>query len=64
MVIRMLTAKEIQVLELRAKNLTQIQVSKKLGISQAAVSHFEKNALRKIKEARQTMEVAKRLKIK
>ena len=60
----MLTAKEIQVLELRAKNLTQIQVSKKLGISQAAVSHFEKNALRKIKEARQTMEVAKRLKIK
>jgi len=64
MVIRMLTAKEIQVLELRAKNLTQIQVSKKLGISQAAVSHFEKNALRKIKEAKETLEVAKRLGLK
>ncbi|MBN2459522.1 helix-turn-helix domain-containing protein, partial [Candidatus Woesearchaeota archaeon] len=40
----MLTEKEIEVLELRAKKLTQIEVSKKLGISQAAVSHFEKNA--------------------
>ncbi len=60
----MLTAKEIQVLELRAKGLTQIEVSKKLGISQAAVSHFEKNALRKIKEAKETLEVAKRLKIR
>lgn len=60
----MLTAKEIRVLELRAKGLTQIEVSKKLGISQAAVSHFEKNALRKIKEAKETLEVAKRLGLK
>jgi transcriptional regulator len=60
----MLTEKEIQVLELRAKKLTQIDVSKKLGISQAAVSHFEKNALKKIKEAEQALEVAKKLGIK
>ncbi len=60
----MLTEKEIRVLELRAKGLTQIEVSKELKISQAAVSHFEKNALKKIKEARETIETAKRLGIK
>lgn len=59
----MLTEKEIEVLELRARKLTQIEVSKKLDISQAAVSHFEKNALRKIKEAEETMQVARRLKL-
>jgi transcriptional regulator len=57
----MLTEKEIQILELRAKKLTQVDVSKKLGISQAAVSHFEKNALKKIKEAESTTEIAKKL---
>jgi transcriptional regulator len=57
----MLTEKEIEVLELRAKKLIQIDVSKKLKISQAAVSHFEKNALRKIKEAEQIIEIAKKL---
>ena len=59
----MLTKKEIAVLELRAKKLIQIEVSKKLGISQAAVSHFEKNALRKIKEAEETMQTARKLKL-
>jgi len=58
-----LTQKEIAVLELRAKKLTQIEVSKKIGISQAAVSHFEKNALRKIREAEETMQTAKKLKL-
>jgi transcriptional regulator len=60
----MLTEKEVQILELRAKKLTQIEVSLKLKISQAAVSHFEKNAIRKIAEAEKTIEVAKRLKIR
>ena len=60
----MLTQKEIKVLELRAKKLTQIEVSKKLGISQAAVSHFEKNALRKINEAKETLKIARKLGIK
>jgi len=60
----MLTEKEIRILELRAKKLTQTEVSKKLNISQAAVSHFEKNALRKIKEAEQALEIAKKLGLK
>lgn len=60
----MLTEKEIQVLELRAKGLTQKEVSKKLDISQAAISHFEKNALKKISEAKKTLETAKMLGIK
>ena len=59
----MLTEKEIQVLELRAKKLLQIDIAKKLGVSQATVSHFEKNALKKIKEAEGTLEIANRLKI-
>jgi transcriptional regulator len=57
----LLTEKEIQVLELRAKKLIQVEVSKKLKISQAAVYHFEKNALRKIKEAEQTLQTVKKL---
>ena len=60
----MLTEKEIQVLELRDKKLTQIEVSKKLNISQAAVSHFEKNALRKISEAKEIIKIARKLNIK
>jgi transcriptional regulator len=60
----MLTSKEIKVLELRAKKLTQVEVSKKLDISQAAISHFENNAHKKIKEAEQTLEVAKKLGLK
>jgi transcriptional regulator len=57
----LLTEKEIRVLELRAKKLIQVEVSKKLNISQAAVSHFEKNALRKIKEAEQMLQIVKKL---
>lgn len=60
-IIGMLTEKEVQVLELRAKKLTQVDISKKLGISQAAVSHFINNSLKKIKEAEETLETAKKL---
>ena len=60
----MLTEREIRVLELRQQGLTQKQVAKKLGISQAAVSHFEKNALKKISEAKATIETARRLGLK
>jgi transcriptional regulator len=48
----MLTEKEIDVLKLRKLGLTQVEVSKKIGISQAAVSSFEKNALKKIEDAK------------
>jgi len=55
----MLTEKEIQVIELRKKGLTQIDVAKKLSITQAAVSNFEKNAHRKISEAKETLKIAR-----
>ncbi len=57
----MLTDKEIQVLELRQTGLTQVDVAKKLKITQAAVSNFEKNALRKISAAKEALNVARRL---
>jgi len=59
----MLTKKEIDVLKLRKANLTQVDVAKKLGISQAAVSSFEKNAIRKIEGAKKILELVKLLKI-
>ena len=59
----MLTKKEISVLELRRQKLTQTEVARKLGISQAAVSKFEKNAVLKIRRAVRTLEIAKRLKL-
>lgn len=59
----MLTKKEIQVLELRKKNLTQIEVAKRLNISQAAVSKFEKNAIDKIRDAQRVLRVQKKLKL-
>lgn len=57
----MLTDKEIRVLELRQKGLTQVEVARRLGITQAAVSNFEKNAYRKIAEAKETLKKAEEL---
>ena len=57
----MITKKEREVLELRKQGLTQVEVAKKLKISQAAVSKFEKNAIRKIQEAFKTVALAKKL---
>ena len=59
----MLTKKEKQILELRKKGLRQEQIASKLKISQPAVSAFENNALRKIREAKRVMEFVKELKI-
>jgi transcriptional regulator len=47
----MLTEKELQVLQRRARGESQQQVARALKISQAAVSKFETNAHRKILEA-------------
>lgn len=55
----MLTKKEIDVLQLRKLGLTQVEVSKKMGISQAAVSSFEKNALKKIDDAKEVERIAR-----
>lgn len=57
----MLTKKEIQILELRTKGMTQIEIALNLNISQAAVSSFERAAHKKIKEAHTTIAEAKRL---
>lgn len=57
----MLTKKEKQILELRKRGLKQSEIASKLKISQPAVSAFVNNALRKIRNARKTMEFVKEL---
>ena len=57
----MLTRKEKQVLELRKKGLKQNEIASKLKISQPAVSAFVNNALRKIRNAKKTMEFVEKL---
>jgi len=59
----MLTRKERNVLELRKKGLTQVEIASKLQISQPAVSSFVNNALRKIEAAKKVMEFAKEFEI-
>ena len=55
-----LTDRELSVLRLRAEGLTQAETAKRLKISQAAVSDFENNAKRKIKDAEDTIDLAKK----
>ena len=55
----MLTKKEKQILELRKKGLKQSQIASKLKISQPAVSAFESNAMRKIRDARKVIDFVK-----
>ena len=55
----MLTEKERLVLELRKKGLKQVQIASKLKISQSAVSAFESNALRKIRDANEIIDFVK-----
>ena len=57
----MLTKKERQILELRKKGFKQTEIASKLKISQPAVSSFESNALRKIRNAKKVMEFVKQL---
>jgi len=56
-----LTKKEIQVLELRKKGLKQSEIASKLKISQPAVSAFESNALRKIRNAKKLLDIVKKI---
>jgi transcriptional regulator len=53
-----LTAREITVLLLRQQGLTQAAVARKLKISQAAVSDFEINAYRKLRDAKAMLAAA------
>ncbi|MBI4149464.1 helix-turn-helix domain-containing protein [Candidatus Woesearchaeota archaeon] len=57
----MLSDKEQEVLKLRKQGLKQSEIAKKLRISQPAVSSFEKNAYRKIREAGELLEIIKKL---
>lgn len=57
----MLTEKEIEVLKLKENGLTQIEISKKLKITQPAVSKFYNNSLKKIKEAQEILEIKKKI---
>lgn len=57
----MLTGKEIEVLRLRKKGLNQLEISKKLKITQPAVSKFYNNALKKIREAEEILEIKKEI---
>jgi len=59
----MLTEKEIEILRLKSKNMTQLDIAKKLNISQPAVSSFYSNAIKKIKEAEEVLKIKKELKI-
>jgi transcriptional regulator len=57
----MITKKEKEILELRKKGLKQKDIASKLKISQPAVSAFESNALRKIRNAKKVMDYVKGL---
>ena len=59
----MLTEKEIAVLKLKKEGFTQTEISKKLKITQPAVSSFYNNALKKTREAEETLKIKKELKI-
>ena len=57
----MLTEKEIEVLKLRKKGLTQADIAAKLDISQPAVSSFEKSIARKIRNSLDVIELLKEM---
>jgi HTH-type transcriptional regulator, fmd operon transcriptional regulator len=57
----MLTEKEIEVLKLKKRGLIQLEISKKLKITQPAVSKFYNNALKKIRQAEEILEIKKEI---
>ena len=58
----MLTKRELEVLTLKNRGLTQIEIASKLKISQPAVSNLYNNALKKISEAEEVIQIARKLK--
>ena len=57
----MLTEKEIAVLKLKKEGLTQLEISKRLSISQPAVSNFYRNAMKKIEAAKEVIRIKEEL---
>jgi len=60
----MLTDREIEVLKLKIHGSTQIEIASKLKISQPAVSSFYNNAIKKIKESQEVLEISKKIGVK
>jgi hypothetical protein len=60
----MITDKELEVLRLKKKGLTQLEIAKTLKISQPSVSSFYNNALKKIKDAEEILKIKKDLGLK
>ena len=58
---QMLTERELDILQRRARGENQKTIARALKISQAAVSQFETNAHRKILEMARTQELLKEL---
>lgn len=57
----MLTEKEIRVLKLKKSGLTQVEIAKRLKITQSAVSVFYNKGLKKISEAQEVVKLKKEL---
>jgi transcriptional regulator len=60
----MLTQKEIEVLTLKVRGMTQLEIAEKLEISQPAVSSFSSNISKKIKDAEEVLRLKKELGVK
>jgi HTH-type transcriptional regulator, fmd operon transcriptional regulator len=53
--------KQLKILRLRARGLTQLKVAKELGTSRANISMIEWRARRKLQKARETIRAYERL---
>ncbi|MBS3090790.1 helix-turn-helix domain-containing protein [Candidatus Pacearchaeota archaeon] len=60
----MLTEREIEIIKLRKKGLKQKKIAEKLNLSQPAVSKFENNVKKKIKDSWNTIEIIRKLGVK
>ena len=59
----MLTEKEIEVLKLKKEGLSQMDIARKLNISQPAVSNFYNNAIWKMKDAEEILMLKQSLRL-
>jgi len=60
----MLTKREIEIIKLRKKGLKQKEIAKKLSLSQPAISKFENNVKKKIKDSLDMIKIIKKLGVK
>jgi transcriptional regulator len=60
----MLSEREKEVLKLKLEGKTQLEIARRLKISQPAVSNFYNNALWKIKDAEETIKLKKEMGVK